>query len=239
MPLVRGPPSARASAHSERGLACHKVGRGWNRDALELHTASASPCWCPALSVARISACRCMFCAAPCWRCGFQAPGAWRHARLTSCVQRLGSHCCAGHMSAPARLASLTVDERIPGAWLFRTAAVLVCSRPTPNAERCAPRAPGFFFGFNSLVAMGSIVTVLWFGARQARASRPTPRLLLPLDSARTRARCSAPALAPQRRLVKPVRSSCRRRCRRLWPAPSDEPWSPALFFPLVRGMHG
>ena len=25
----------------------------------------------------------------------------------------------------------------------------------------------GFFFGFNSLVAMGSIVTVLWFGARQ------------------------------------------------------------------------
>ena len=27
----------------------------------------------------------------------------------------------------------------------------------------------GFFFGFNSLVAMGSIVTVLWFGARQAR----------------------------------------------------------------------
>ena len=27
----------------------------------------------------------------------------------------------------------------------------------------------GFFFGFNSLVAMGSIVTVLWFGARQVR----------------------------------------------------------------------
>ncbi|KAK9828398.1 hypothetical protein WJX81_003942 [Elliptochloris bilobata] len=27
--------------------------------------------------------------------------------------------------------------------------------------------ASGFFFGFNSLVAMGSIVTVLWFGARQ------------------------------------------------------------------------
>jgi len=45
----------------------------------------------------------------------------------------------------------------------------------TPDVESCAPRAPGFFFGFNSLVAMGSIVTVLWFGARQARARRPTP----------------------------------------------------------------
>ena len=28
-------------------------------------------------------------------------------------------------------------------------------------------RASGFFFGFNSVVGTGSIVFVLWFGARQ------------------------------------------------------------------------
>jgi ABC-type bacteriocin/lantibiotic exporter with double-glycine peptidase domain len=28
-------------------------------------------------------------------------------------------------------------------------------------------RASGFFFGFNSMLGTGSIVVVLWFGARQ------------------------------------------------------------------------
>jgi len=28
-------------------------------------------------------------------------------------------------------------------------------------------RSSGFFFGFNSIIGTGSIVTVLWFGARQ------------------------------------------------------------------------
>jgi ABC-type bacteriocin/lantibiotic exporter with double-glycine peptidase domain len=30
-------------------------------------------------------------------------------------------------------------------------------------------RASGFFFGFNSIIGTGSIVFVLWFGARQVR----------------------------------------------------------------------
>ena len=30
-------------------------------------------------------------------------------------------------------------------------------------------RASGFFFGFNSVIGTGSIVFVLWFGARQVR----------------------------------------------------------------------
>ena len=34
-------------------------------------------------------------------------------------------------------------------------------------------RASGFFFGFNSVVGTGSIVFVLWFGARQVPSSPP------------------------------------------------------------------
>lgn len=40
-------------------------------------------------------------------------------------------------------------------------------------------QASGFFFGFNSLVGTGSIVFVLWYGARQVSLSSPAPICLL------------------------------------------------------------
>ncbi len=40
-------------------------------------------------------------------------------------------------------------------------------------------RASGFFFGFNSLVGTGSIVFVLWYGARQVSLSSSAPMCFL------------------------------------------------------------
>lgn len=128
-------------------------------------------------------------------RCGL-SPKKTRRARGTAWRS---SRCCAGGSSLRMRPVRVWLCVLLECAWLRWSASAAVLhvgvkfcalqALPSCNPLRrgasfawlqldvgsvghqsteslwCA----GFFFGFNSLVAMGSIVTVLWFGARQVR----------------------------------------------------------------------